>query len=307
MDYLKCVESFITATESGSFTAAADKLGITPAMVGKHIQMLETRTGCVLINRTTRRQGLTEAGHRFYLYGVQILATIEDADSLARHLNEQVTGMLRISAPVAFGQRILTPVLSKFLQRYPAVNADLVLSDRRVDMIEERFQIAIRIGNLQDEGYVAVPLPPYEMVLAAAPSYLETHGIPAKPADLARHNCVSFSQWRSAHRWQLLGPQGQIDVDIVPRLTVDSGEAIRQAALSGLGVVMHSCVTLQDDIDAGRLNRVLPDYAPVSRPMHLLRLPIRPAATVVSSFFDYFMQELVPQRGVPAGDGHIIG
>lgn len=293
MDYLKCVESFITAAESGNFTTAADKLGITPAMVGKHIQMLEQRTGCVLINRTTRRQGLTEAGHRFYLYGVQILATIEDADALARHLNEEVTGQLRISAPVAFGQRILTPILSTFLMRYPAVNACLVLSDRRVDMIEERFQIAIRIGSLKDEGYIAVPLPPYEMLLAASPAYLDTHGTPREPADLTGHNCVSFSQWRSGHVWPLTGPQGPVDVEITPRLIVDSGEAIRQAALSGLGIVMHSCVTLQDDIDAGRLRRVLPDYAPVPRPMHLLRLPVRPDAPVVSSFYEHFMRELI--------------
>ncbi|VTQ52767.1 putative transcriptional regulator [Campylobacter jejuni] len=297
MDYLKCVESFITATESGSFTAAAYKLGITPAMVGKHIQMLETRTGCVLINRTTRRQGLTEAGHRFYLYGVQILATIADADSLARHLNEEVTGLLRISAPVTFGQRILTPILSTFLQRYPAVNAALVLSDRRVDMIEERFQVAIRIGSLLDEGYIAVPLPPYEMVLAASPAYLDKYGTPATPDDLTRHNCVSFSQWRSDHLWPLTGPQGPVDVALTPRLTVDSGEAIRQAALSGLGIVMHSCFMLQEDIATGRLRRVLPDFAPVPRPMNLLRLPGRPAS-VVASFCEHFMHELA-QRGDP--------
>lgn len=205
---------------------------------------------------------------------------------------EEVTGLLRISAPVAFGQRILTPILSTFLQRYPAVNASLVLSDRRVDMIEERFQIAIRIGSLQDEGYVAVPLPPYEMLLAASPAYLEQYGTPATPADLSRHNCISFSQWRGGHLWPLTGPQGEVDVEITPRLIVDSGEAIRQAALSGLGIVIHSNVTLQDDIDAGRLCRVLPDYAPVSRPMHLLRLPGRPAS-VVLSFVEHFMHELV--------------
>ncbi|MDH2896474.1 LysR family transcriptional regulator [Rahnella variigena] len=298
MDYLKCIESFISATESGSFTAAADKLGITPAMVGKHIQMLEKRTGCVLINRTTRRQGLTEAGHRFYLYGVQILATVEDADSLARHLNEEVTGLLRISAPVSFGQRILTPILSTFLQRYPAVNACLVLSDRRVDMIEERFQIAIRIGSLQDEGYIALPLPAYEMLLAASPAYLDKHGTPVTPADLSAHNCISFSQWRADHLWPLNGPQGLVDAQVSPRLTVDSGEAIRQAALSGLGIVMHSRVVLQEDIDAGRLCRVLPDYAPVSRPMHLLRLPNRPAP-LVSAFSEHFMEELAKPANAP--------
>lgn len=292
MDYLKCVESFVRTVTCGSFTAAAEELGITPAMVGKHVRELEARTGCQLIHRTTRRQGLTDAGQRFYQYGLQILATIREADGLANHLYDNVAGMLRISAPVTFGQRVLTPILSRFLQQYPGVDAEMVLTDRKVDLIEERFQLAIRIGNINDDGIVAIPLPPYRMILAASPEYLQRHGTPLTPQDLRQHHCISFSQWRSDHSWQLEGPSGKLEVAITPRLMVDSGEAIRQAALAGLGIVQHSVLTLQQDIDEGRLCPVLPDYLPPPRPMHLLRLPIRPLLPIVSSFTDYFLQAL---------------
>lgn len=288
MDYIRCVESFIRTVDSGSFTAAADTLGLTPAMVGKHIRELENRTGCQLIHRTTRRQGLTEAGQRFYQYGLQILATVREADGLASHLYENVAGQLRISAPVTWGNHILTPILSRFLQRYPGVNAEMVLTDRKVSLIEERFQIAFRIGTINDEGLVAFPLAPYQTILAASPDYLARNGTPAAPEELKHHHCISFSQWRSDHRWLLQGPSGEHDIPIAPRLTVDSGEALRQAALTGLGIVQHAILTLQRDIEEGRLCVVLPEYRPAPRAMHLLRLPARSMLPGVSAFIDHF-------------------
>lgn len=297
MDYIKCVESFVRTVTTGSFTAAADELGITPAMVGKHVRELEKRTGCQLIHRTTRRQGLTDAGLRFYQYGLQILATVREADGLANHLNDSVTGMLRISAPVTYGHHVLTPILSRYLQLHPGVDAEMVLSDRKVDLIEERFQLAVRIGNINDDGIIALPLPSYRMLLAASPEYLQRQGSPSTPDDLTQHHCISFSQWRSDHRWHLEGPDGKHDIPITPRLMVDSGEAIRQAALSGLGIVLHSTLTLQRDIDEGRLCPVLPDYLPSTRPMHLLRLPVRPPLPAVSSFIDFFLSALRQEPG----------
>jgi len=292
MDYMRCLNSFISVCESGSFTAAADKLDLTPAMIGKHIQMLEKRTGCTLIKRTTRRQGLTEAGRRFYQHALQVIDAVEQADAIARYIHETVTGMIRISAPVAFGHHVLVPILADFLKRHPGVDADLVLSDTRADLIQERFQIAVRIGSLEDRGYIALPLPPYAMLLAASPAYLNEKGLPTLPQDLVHHDCISFSQWRSDHLWQFNGPQGHVAVEINPRLTVDSGEALRRAALSGLGIVMQSRLTLSEDIEKGRLVRVLPDYVPDERPVSLLRLPGQPDGVLVPSFVDYFMQAL---------------
>ncbi|WP_342322448.1 LysR family transcriptional regulator [Kosakonia sp. BYX6] len=292
MDYLKCVESFVSTVTYGSFTAAADTLGITPAMVGKHVRELEVRTGCMLLHRTTRRQGLTEAGQRFYQYGLQILSTVREADGLANLLYENVSGLLRISAPVAWGNHVLTPILSRFLQQYPGVDAEMVLSNRKVSLIEERFQLAVRVGTLSDDGVIAIPLAPYHMILAASPEYLARYGTPLTPGELKQHHCISFSQWRSDRGWLLEGPGGKEEVVITPRLRVDSGEAIRQAALAGLGIVQHSLITLQQDIDEGRLCYVLPDWQPPARPMHLLRLPGKQQLALVSSFTDFLLREL---------------
>lgn len=300
MDYLKSVEAFILAADKGSFTAAAEEMGITPAMVGKHIRELEKRLGCQLIHRTTRRQGLTGTGQRFYVHGLQILSAVNEADTIVHRLNEEVAGDLRISAPVAFGNRVLTPLLTPFLLRYPDVNTELVLTDRRVDLIKERFQIAIRIGNLQDEGLIALPMPPYRMLLAASPDYLAAYGTPQTPDDLKQHNCISFTQWQSNHFWLMDGPKGRYEVEIIPRLIVNSGDAVRQAALSGLGVALNSAVILEGDIISGKLVRILPDYTPPTRPMHLLRLPIRPVPSSVRAFIEYLSQEkLIVHSSVP--------
>ena len=291
MDYLKSLEAFILSADKGSFTAAAEMMRITPAMVGKHIRELEKRLGCQLIHRSTRRQGLTGAGQRFYTQGVQILAAVREADAAAHRQNDEVAGHLRISAPVAFGNRVLTPLLAPFLLRYPEVNIDLVLTDRRVDLIEERFQVVIRIGNVRDEGLVALPMQPYRMLLAASPAYLDACGTPQTPDCLAHHNCISFTQWQSNHFWQMDGPDGHCDVEIIPRLVVNSGDAIRQAALSGLGIAFNSAVILEPDIAAGRLIRVLPDYTPPQRPMHLLRMPGLPVPLTIAAFIEHLSAE----------------
>lgn len=290
MDYLKSVEAFILSADKGSFTAAAEVMCITPAMVGKHIRELEKRLGCQLIHRSTRRQGLTSAGQRFYAHGLQILSAVHEADTIVHRMNDEVAGDLRISAPVAFGNRVLTPVLTPFLLHYPEVNIDLVLTDRRVDLIEERFQIAIRIGSVRDEGLIALPMPPYRMMLAASPAYLEKFGTPQRPEDLAKHNCISFTQWQSNHFWQMEGPGGRYEVEIIPRLIVNSGDAVRQAALTGLGIAFNSAVILEADILSGKLIRVLPDYTPPERPMHLLRLPIRPVPPTIAALIEHLSQ-----------------
>lgn len=295
MDYLKCIESFIAATETGSFSAAAERLGLTPAMVGRHILELEKRTHCQLIQRTTRRQGLTDAGSQYYLYALQILATIKQADMTSRHGDRPVSGTLRISAPVVYGQKKITPVLARFLKQYPGINAELILTNRRMDMISERIQVAIRIGQIQDEGVIAIPLPDYEMVMVASPAYVAEHGLPGSPAELTHHDCISFPQWRSDHFWQLECDGNTEQIELTPRLVVDSGEAMRQAALAGLGIALHSRLLLQNDIDEGRLCQVLPSNRPVARPIHLLRLPVHPAVPMIDLFCKYLINALKEQ------------
>ncbi|HEJ7890299.1 TPA: LysR family transcriptional regulator [Serratia liquefaciens] len=284
MDRLTSMAVFVRVVEKGSFVAAAEEMAISPTMVGKHIRALEQRLNAPLLNRTTRRQGLTEAGRVFYERCRRLLADADAAEASARALLSSPSGLLRISAPVTFGNRVLTPILTEFLQRHPEVEAEVVLSDRKVDLIEEGYEAAFRIGPVADDGLVARALPDYRMTLAASPDYLAQHGEPTRPEQLSTHCCFGFSQWDGNHIWRLLGPPGEISVPVRPRLRMDSGEGVRRAALADFGIALHATLLLDEDIAAGRLVRVLPEYSPLPRPMHLVYLPERRQSAKLEAF-----------------------
>lgn len=210
MDRLTSMAVFVRVVEKGSFVAAAEEMAISPTMVGKHIRYLEQRLNTPLLNRTTRRQGLTEAGRVFYERCRRLLADADAAEASARALLSSPSGLLRISAPVTFGNRVLTPILTEFLQRHPEVEAEVVLSDRKVDLIEESYEAAFRIGPVADDGLVARALPDYRMTLAASPDYLAQQGVPMQPTQLSTHSCFGFSQWDGNHFWRLQGPEGKL-------------------------------------------------------------------------------------------------
>ncbi|MFM2478576.1 LysR substrate-binding domain-containing protein [Celerinatantimonas sp. MCCC 1A17872] len=295
---MKNIEAFTLAVDKGSFSQAADVLGVTPTMFSRYIRELEYSLGYKLINRTTRKQGLTRAGECYYAYCLKLIATAKEAKEALHHLDDEITGSIRISAPVVFGNRILAPLVAQFLLQYPGVYIDMDLSDRRVDLIEENYQIAIRIGNVLDDGVVAIALPSYQMVLAASPSYLNQHGIPTHPDDLTAHNCICFSQWHASRFWKMSNNSKEYSVDIRPRLVSNSGETIRQAALNGLGIALNSTLTLKDDIKAGRLIRVLADFKVASRPMHLLRLPGSHVSPAIDLFIQMLKTSLAPKVAV---------
>ncbi|TCV95180.1 LysR family transcriptional regulator [Biostraticola tofi] len=299
MDKLLSMKVFVSAIDLGSFTAAAAANDMSPTMVGKHIRYLEQQLETALIHRTTRRQGPTEAGKEYYARCREILASLLEAELISKRLNRGPVGEIRLSAPVAFGNRLLTPLIAAFLQHHPYINIEAVLTDRKVDVVAEQFQLAFRIGAILDEGLIAHPLPDYRMVLAAAPGYLARHGVPKHPRDLSRHNCFSFSQWRHNARWRLLGPDGEHEIALSPRLRIDSGEAIRQAALAGFGIALQSDVVLQDDLQSGALVRVLPDYAPPARPMWLLRLPAHPVSVKIDAFSTFVIETLHRRQATP--------
>ncbi|MGE6301679.1 LysR family transcriptional regulator [Serratia liquefaciens] len=284
MDRLTSMAVFVRVVEKGSFVAAAEEMAISPTMVGKHIRALEQRLNAPLLNRTTRRQGLTEAGRVFYERCRRLLADADAAEASARALLSSPSGLLRISAPVTFGNRVLTPILTEFLQRHPEVEAEVVLSDRKVDLIEEGYEAAFRIGPVADDGLVARALPDCRMTLAASPDYLAQHGEPTRPEQLSAHCCFGFSQWDGNHFWRLLGPPGEISVPVRPRLRMDSGEGVRRAALADFGIALHATLLLDEDIAAGRLVRILPEYSPLPRPMHLVYLPERRQSAKLEAF-----------------------
>lgn len=286
-DRLDSMQAFVCAVNEGSFTAAANVLAISPTMVAKHVRFLEARLGEALLNRNTRRQSLTEVGTLYLERCRKVLAEAEAAETCVAALREGPRGLLKVHAPVTFGTERLAPALAGYLARYPAVNVDLTLSDRRVDLTEQGCEAAIRIGDLGNARLIALPLKPYEMWLCASPEYLEAHGTPRTPSALTSHNCLGFAYWRHKDVWHFRAGEQVEEVRVSGRLVVNSGQALRTAALAGIGVVMQPEALLSSDVAAGRLVRLLPDWALDGRPMHLVFPAERRESPKLRSFVDF--------------------
>ncbi len=280
MDTLRCMQAFVAVAECGSFAGAAEQLQVSAVMVGKYIQQLEAHLGTGLLQRNTRRQRLTEAGSAYLAGCRQVLEQVQQAEADVAGLQVQPRGLLRVSAPTTWGSCVLAPQLAGLLRAQPQLNIELDLSNRRVDLIEDGFDVAIRVGPLPSQEVVARPLPPYAMSLCAAPSYLRRRGTPRTPADLQGHDCLSHLAWRGGHGWQLANGE---QVDWEARLTCNDGFALREAAVAGAGLV------LQGEIAAGRLKPLLRDCLPEPRPMHLIYLPDRRPRPRLQCFVDFVM------------------
>ena len=289
MDLFGSMAVFVRIVDGGSLAAAARASGISATMAGNHLQALERRLGTRLINRTTRRQSLTDFGRTYYERCVEVLRLVDDTDAQALAGQQQPRGRLRVTAPSSFGAEALVPVLADYAQRCPEVDIDLSLSDRTIDLVDAGFEAAIRIGALPDSRLIARPLVPYRMILAASPGYLARHGEPTSPADLAAHRSVAF-RVSAGSAWRLTGPDGTVSIRVPSTIQVDSGQAMRSAALNGLGIVMQPEILLAGDIAAGRLVRLLPGYELPCRPMHIVYLRDRRMTPKLRSFIDFVVE-----------------
>ena len=285
------MEVFVGVVDAGSFTAAAKVFEMSVVMVGKHISELEQRLGARLLNRTTRRQSLTEIGEQYCEQCRQILAQVHSAESGALAMRSGARGNLRISAPVAFGSALLAPRLPAYMAANPEVSVDLELSERISDVVDEGLDAAIRIGRLEDSTMIARPLRPYGMVICAAPAYLAAHGTPRTPADLVHHQCLDFLHWRRVARWRL----GATETPQPSRFRSNNGQALKQMALNGFGLAMLAEIVVTEEIAAGRLVPLLREYMPSMRPLHLIYPRGRQATPKLNSFVDF----VVAHFGVP--------
>lgn len=293
MDRLTTLEVFVRVVECGSFAAAAKALDLSPAMVARHVQRIEAGLGTRVLHRTTRRQSLTDVGRLYLERAKAVLAEYASAQASAGELLAAPRGLLRVTAPVVLGSRGLAPLLPAFLAKYPEVQVELTLLDRVVDLMEEGFDVALRSGTPADPHVVARPLQPLRMVLCAAPGYLRRQGTPRTPADLASHHCLGFSHWAHKDRWRLIGQRGEEEAARVRSvLTINNGEALRQAALAGGGILMQWDVLVAEDLKARRLVRVLPRHAPPERPAHLLYLPERRPTPRRQRFVEHVLKHL---------------
>jgi len=288
MDRLLSMSVFAKAVESGSFSAAGDALMMSSQLVGKHIQSLEQHLGVRLINRTTRRHHVTEAGFAFYERVKIILAEVDAAEGMAAMRGGTPRGRLRINAPVTFGVHALSKRLPEYLAAYPEVSVDMSLSNRYVDLIDEGIDVAFRVGELSDSGLIARALSPYRLRLCAAPSYLANRPAITHPNDLVHHECLGFSHTELRTRWTFEGQGGEmVVVSVTGKLMVDNGEALLMAARAGMGVLLQPCELVRDELATGRLVQLLPEFPIPVRPFHLLHAPDRRMTPKLRSFIDF--------------------
>ena len=261
LDDLDAMAAFARIVEAGSFSAAARELGRSKSAVSKQIARLEDRLGVRLLNRTTRRLSLTEAGRSFHEGCRRMLAEAEAAERAMTYLSGAPRGTLRVNAPMSFGVLHVAPALAGFMRRYPEISVELVLDDREVDLVGEGFDVGVRIRALPDSSLVARRLAPFRRFVCAAPSYLAAHGAPEAPEDLPRHACLLYSYQAERSVWRLRGPSGERRIGVSGRLTANNGGALRSAALAGLGLAFLPSFIVGDDLREGRLDRVLPDWS----------------------------------------------
>lgn len=300
MDRLLSMKVFAKAVEAESFSAAGEALTMSSQLVGKHVQSLEQHLGVRLINRTTRRQHLTEAGFAYYERVKVILAEVEAAESMAAISGGVPRGKLRVSASVSFGIHGLAKRLPEYIAAYPEVSVELSLSNHYIDFIDSGFDAAFRIGELSDSGLIARALAPYKLRLCAAPEYLEKAPAIKHPTDLLEHECLVFTHTELRTRWSFEGPNNElITVPVKGRLMVDNGEALLMAARAGMGILLQSEELVREDLNSGRLVELLPEFPVPTRPFHLIHAPDRRMTPKLRSFIDF----AVATFGVDAQSG----
>lgn len=260
-DRLADIAVFARVVELGSFTRAADALGVSKAVVSKYVSRLEQRLGARLLQRTTRRLALTEPGTALYRRSAGALAELREAENDVAQLTGAPRGVLRVSAPTYFGSVTLAPVLKDFRARYPEVALDLDLDDRIVDLVKERFDLAVRISAMTDSSLVARRLAPCPLAVVASPEYLARRGVPRAPADLREHDCLGYSLSRNPDEWRFRPPRGRwIAVTVRSAIRCNNDFALKQAALDGLGLAMFPSFFVERELAEGRLRRVLAGY-----------------------------------------------
>jgi DNA-binding transcriptional LysR family regulator len=264
-------------------------LAMTPQMAGKHVDALEKALGVRLLHRSTRKHALTEAGRAYFEACRRVLEEAAAADAIALAQTGHPRGTLRVTAPVAFGTYRLAHEINAFLAHYPDVKIDLALGDRQIDLLQEGFDVAFRIGSLADSQLVARPLAPYRLVPCAAPAYLAAHGTPTHPHELARHVCLdyAFDSFPAPHTWTFQDGETAIEVEPHSRLRCNDSRALIAAAEAGVGIVLAGEPNVAQSVAAGRLVRVLEAYAAPVRPMHLLYADRRAQAPKQRAFVEW--------------------
>ncbi|MPQ76729.1 LysR family transcriptional regulator [Hydrogenovibrio sp. JE_KL2] len=282
--------AFARVVEAGSFTAAARDLGLSTPVVSKRVASLEHELGTRLLHRTTRKLSLTEAGSALYQHCVRLIEEAKMAEMAVARLNEAPRGLLRITAPFSFGSNQIAPAIPEFLERYPEVSVEMVLSDRIIDLAEDGFDLAVRQTDDPQPNLVAKRLTSTRKLICASPEYWRKHGKPLKPADLESHNCILYGSLSSNSEWVFNSKEREERVRVKGNFVVNGPEALREAAVGGLGVIRLTSIAILQEVKAGRLETALDEYASADTDIYLMYLPNRYLSKKTRVFIDFYME-----------------
>ncbi len=260
MDKFKEMQAFVAVAELGSFVKAADHLATSKAAASRYIAQLEQRLGVRLMNRTTRRLSITDDGHAFLAHCKETLAAIDEAEEALRNKRNNPTGLIRINAPQTFGVLHLAPLWGRFMALYPNVQLDVNLSDRVVDLVDEGFDMAVRVATLPSSTLVSRKLSSTSLVVCASPTYLQGKAKVQHPDDLKRHSIISYSYLATGDEWVFQGPDGEVRIKTKPKFHTNNGDTCRSAALAHQGIVLQPTFLVGQDIQQGRLVELLPTF-----------------------------------------------
>ena len=293
MDRLTSLTTFVRVVECGGFSAAGRRLNMSTTMVSNHVQALEERLGARLLHRTTRKVSLTEVGKAYYDRCTQILADLKEADDIVGALQSTPRGTLRIYTATHLVP-FVAPAVTEFLASYPEVKIDLSMGEREIDMVDEGFDLAIRLTPPPESSAIVRHLATWRHVLCCSPAYLEKHGPPQQLSELANHNCVRHVLYPFGDDWHFLDPGGApASVRISGNLITNSGETLRLAALQGIGIALAAGFLIADDLPTGRLVRLLPDYQPVEFAVNAMYPHRHHLSAKVRSFIDLLVRHSI--------------
>ena len=261
MDRWSAMQSFVRVVESGSFVAAAERLGMSTSSLSRQVGDLEQHLGARLLNRTTRRLSLTESGQAFYERSVALLSDLAEAEAIVGQSAVAPRGTLRLTCSYNMAEKRVAPAIAQFVERYPEVKFEVVVSDRIVDLVDEGFDLAIRVGQVGSDRLVARRLGSMQLIACASPAYLKRHGTPLAPADLSTHNVLTYAYASAPRSRRFTDSAGQThDVRVTGSLHANSAETLVAAAIAGLGIVCEPDFLVEDAIAQGKLVRVLPEF-----------------------------------------------
>jgi len=293
---------FDLIVKRGSLSAAALEFGVTPASVSKRLIALEKRLGVLLVNRTTRRLSLTNEGEVFHRNAMRILTELEDMERLVSVSKARPTGLLRVNAPLGFGRTYVTPIISRFVKKYPSVEVQLQLTDHPLSLVDEAFEVGIRFGEIPDARLIAKRVAQNRRLVCAAPSYLKSHGTPRVPHDLGQHNCIILRQNESAYgTWRFTRGKHTETVKVRGSLSSNDGEVALNWALDGHGIMLRAEWDIAKYLRSGRLQLILEDYA--TPPADIFAVyPERHASTPrVQAFTDFLVKSFSDRQQKPSG------